>query len=84
LIKNDALSTFLGACGLTVSIQDLTQIINVVLLVVSLINILYGLGLNIYNHIKEKNFDKVKDDFEKAKQDINNIKEEIENGEDRR
>lgn len=71
--KEEIISSILGAFGLTVSVQDVSQIINLILLIVSLINILWVLGYSVYNHIKNKEPEKITEDIEKAKNDIENL-----------
>ena len=67
-------SSILGALGLTVSVQDLNQIINLILLILSVINILIVLGNKVYNHIKNKKYDKVPQDINEAIDDIEKLK----------
>lgn len=67
-------SSILGALGLTVSVQDLNQIINLILLILSVINILIVLGNKVYNHVKNKKYDEVPQDINEAIDDIEKLK----------
>lgn len=67
-------SSIIGTLGLTVSVQDLNQIINLVVLILSVINILIVLSSRVYNHIKNKNYDKVPQEFNEAIEDVKKLK----------
>ena len=72
--RNDVFSSVIGAMGLTISVQDLENYINIVLLIVSVINILYSLAFRIHNRIKYKEYDKISQDLTDAEEQIENLK----------
>ena len=72
--KSDIFTSLLSVLGVSVSVENLDSILNLVLLIISIINILVVLGLRIYNAVKSKNVDEVKKAVEEAKEDINEIK----------
>ena len=72
--KSDIFTSLLSVLGVSVSVENLDSILNLVLLIISIINILVVLGLRIYNAVKNKNVDEVKNAVEEAKEDINEIK----------
>lgn len=72
--SNEVSSSILGTLGITLSVQDLTQIVNLVLLILSVINILWVLGSRIYKRIEKKEYDKIGDDINEAIKDIKDIK----------
>ena len=74
--KYEISSSFLGAVGITLSVQDLTQIVNLVLLILSVINILWVLFIRIKEHIKNKNYNEITNDINNAIEEINKAKEE--------
>lgn len=72
--KSDIFTSVLGAIGISVSVESLDSILNLVLLVISIVNIVVVLGLRIYNAVKNKNVDEVKKAVEEAKEDLDDIK----------
>lgn len=72
--RSDIFTSLLSVLGVSVSVENLDSILNLVLLIISIINILVVLGLRIYNAVKNKNVDEVKKAVEEAKEDINEIK----------
>lgn len=72
--RSDIFTSLLSVLGVSVSVENLDSVLNLVLLIISIINILVVLGLRIYNAVKNKNVDEVKKAVEEAKEDINEIK----------
>ena len=68
-------SSVLGTLGVTVSVQDLTQVINLIILILSLVNILWVLGSKVYQRIKNKDYENVPQDVNEAIEDIKKLKE---------
>lgn len=75
----DTAETILNTASIIISVQDLNDIINLILLIVSLIAILWRAGYAIYKHIKEKDYDKVNDELSKAKDDIEKLNHKEDN-----
>jgi S-adenosylmethionine:tRNA-ribosyltransferase-isomerase (queuine synthetase) len=76
-MKNQEItSSFLGAMGITLSIQDVTQIVNLILLIVSILNILWVLYTRVKEHINKKEYNKIPQDISDTIEELKNIKEE--------
>ena len=74
--KQEISSSILGTLGITLSVQDLTQIVNLVLLILSVINVLWVLFMRVKEHIKKRQYEKIHNDINDAIEEIKNIKEE--------
>lgn len=70
----DFITTVLSTFGITLSVQDITQILNLVLLIVSIVNILIVVGLRVYNLIKNKKYEDIPPVIE---QGIEDVKDEV-------
>ena len=69
----DIAEPLLNGMGILVGVSDIENILNIVLLCVSIFAILWRAGYTIYQHIKEKKFDKISDDINNAKDEIENL-----------
>ena len=69
----DIAEPLLNGMGILVGVSDIENILNIVLLCVSIFAILWRAGYTIYHHIKEKKFDKIGDEIDKAKDEIENL-----------
>lgn len=78
----DIAEPLLNGMGILVGVSDIENILNIVLLCVSLFAILWRAGFTIYTHIKQKKYDKISDDIEHAKDEIETLmpKEDNANG----
>ena len=65
--------TILNGIGITVSVTDLNNILNIILLVISILSILVRASISIYNHYKEKKYNEIANDLEKTKDEIETI-----------
>lgn len=72
--KQDIVTYCLSSLGLVFSIQNINDILNLILLIVSILNILIVFGLRIYDAIKEKNIEKVNDATKDLIDKINDLK----------
>ena len=70
----DVAETGINVLGITLSVSDLSQILNVVLLAVSIASILFKIGLMIYNHLKKRDFDGVAKAIEEAEKDFKELR----------
>ena len=82
LNREEITSSILGTMGITLSVQDLTQIVNLILLVLSIVNILWVLFMRVKEHIKNKQYEEVQKDINEAIKQIQDAKEKNENGKD--
>ena len=76
----DAIETSVNVAGIAVSVTDLNQILNLIVLVVSVASILFKAGLMVYRHIKAKNLEEAIVVVEDAQQQLEEIQEKIEDG----
>ena len=79
----DVGETALNTLGVMIGVSDVENVLNLVLLIVSIIAILWRAGYAIYQHVRNKRLDKIGDEIDKAKDDIEKLmpKEENKNGE---
>ena len=73
--RQDAITTILSATGITFSIQDVKEIISIILLVLSIVNILWVLGSRIYRKVKNKDYETIPEDIDDAIDKLNNLKD---------
>ena len=67
----------LSLMSLMWSTENINSILGIILMILSIINILYTTFRNIYNGIKNKNYDKVSEEITDAIEKIEDIKEEV-------
>jgi len=79
----DIAETGLNTMGVLIGVSDIENVLNLVLLIVSILAILWRAGYAIYQHVRNKRLDKIGDEIEKAKDDIEKLmpKEEHKDGE---
>lgn len=79
----DIAETGLNTVGVLIGVSDIENVLNLVLLIVSILAILWRAGYSIYQHVRNKRLDKIGDEIEKAKDDIEKLmpKEEHKDGE---
>jgi len=71
-IISDSASLITGAYAL-VNIQE---ILSIVILVLSIINILFNMVMRIYHHFKNKEYDEIPNDISTTKEQLEKLKEE--------
>lgn len=69
----DIAEPLLNGMGILIGVSDIENILNIVLLCVSIFAILWRAGYTIYHNIKEKKFDKIGAEIDKAKDEIENL-----------
>lgn len=79
----DIAETGLNTLGVLIGVSDIENVLNLVLLIVSILAILWRAGYAIYQHVRDKRLDKIGDEIDKAKDDIEKLvpKEEDKDGE---
>lgn len=77
--KINAYETSLNICGVAYSLANLQTIIGIIVGVLTLISILYRFAMTVYNHIKNKQYDKIPTDIESTKSELVELNKEIEN-----
>lgn len=71
----DIIDYSLSGVSLSWALTDVESYLSILLIILSLINLLYKLGRDIYKAIKNKNFDNVDNLIENAIDEIKDIKE---------
>ena len=61
------------ACGISVSLMDIQQILSIILLVFNVLWILWKFGVRVYNHIKNKHYQEIGNDIEDAKNELETL-----------
>lgn len=79
----DIAETGLNTVGVLIGVSDIENVLNLVLLIVSILAILWRAGYAIYQHVRNKRLDKIGNEIDKAKDDIEKLmpKEENKDGE---
>ena len=76
----DTIETGINAAGIAVSITDLNQVLNMVVLIVSVASILFKAGFTIYKHVKAKNLEAAVVVVEDAREQLEDLKGRMEDG----
>lgn len=71
---SDFISVATGAFG----IANIKEILGIIVLILSILNILINLALRIYHKVKERKYDQIPSDINNAIDDINKIKDKEE------
>jgi len=69
----DLAETCLNVLGLTVSLSDINNLLNIILLVVSVLAILVRGFFEIKKHIENKEYDKAVETFEDTKEKLEDL-----------
>ena len=79
---NNKFDYILSSVGIAWSIQDLQNIVSLILLIISLINILFKAGCSIYNKIKNKKYKEIQTDIETAQNELQDLQNKLNNKEE--
>lgn len=71
---SDFISVATGAFG----IANIKEILGIIVLILSILNILINLALRIYHKVKERKYDQIPSDINNAIDEINKIKDKEE------
>ncbi len=74
---NKKFDYILSTIGIAWSVQDLQNIISLILLIISLLNILWKGGYSIYTHVKNKEFNKIESDIKESKEELEKLNNTI-------
>ena len=72
----DLVETVFNALGILIAVQDIYNWLGILLLVINIFSILFRGGLEIYRHIKNKDYDKIDDELDNI---TSKIEEQIDN-----
>lgn len=67
------LTTTTDGAGIMVALGDLSNVLNILLLTLSIIGILTTLIFNVYDHIKQKDYAAMEHDFQHATDTLQNV-----------
>lgn len=65
--------TILNACGVIIGVSNLEDILNIILLIVSICAILFRGIYAVYSHIKTKEYDKIAHDLDDTKEELEQL-----------
>lgn len=60
----DLIETIFNALGILIAVQDIYNWLGILLLVINIFSILFRGGLEIYRHIKNKDYNKINDELD--------------------
>ena len=60
----DLAETIFNAAGILIAVQDIYNWLGIVLLVINIFAIVFRGGLEIYKHIRNKDYDKINDELD--------------------
>lgn len=72
----DLVETVFNALGILIAVQDIYNWLGILLLIINIFSILFRGGLEIYRHIKNKDYDKIDDELDNM---TSKIEEQIDN-----
>lgn len=72
----DLIETIFNALGILIAVQDIYNWLGILLLVINIFSILFRGGLEIYRHIKNKDYNKINDELDNI---TSKIEEQIDN-----
>ena len=72
----DLVETVFNALGILIAVQDIYNWLGILLLVINIFSILFRGGLEIYRHIKNKEYDKINNELDNI---TSKIEEQIDN-----
>ena len=65
----------IGSVGAAVGLQNVNDVLNIILIILSIANLLWLLASRIIKHIKDKEYEKVNEDLTQAIHDIEELKD---------
>lgn len=71
--KYDVITDTTSVVTATFSIAYIKETLSIIILVISILNILFNLGVKIIKHIKEKNLEKISIELEETKQKLEEL-----------
>lgn len=72
----DLVETIFNAAGILIAVQDIYNWLGITLLIINIFSIIFRGGLEIYRHIKNKDYDKINDELDNI---TSKIEEQIDN-----
>lgn len=72
-MKYDIISNGVSVCTGAVALANIQEVLSIIVLVISIANILFNMGYRVYNHIKDKHFEKIGAEIETAKEELEKL-----------
>ena len=72
----DLVETIFNAAGILIAVQDIYNWLGITLLIINIFSIIFRGCLEIYKHIKNKDYDKINDELDNI---TSKIEEQIDN-----
>lgn len=75
-MKYDEISNGISIFTGTIALANIQEILSIIILVLSILNILINMGIKIYGKIKNKKYDEISKDITKAIDDLKELEKE--------
>lgn len=75
-MKYDEISNGISIFTGTIALANIQEILSIIILVLSILNILINMGIKIYGKIKSKKYDEISKDITKAIDDLKELEKE--------
>ena len=72
-MNKDNISTGVSILTSSFALANIQEILSIIILVISLLNILINATIKIYSRIKNKQYDKILDDINEASEQLENL-----------
>lgn len=67
---NEVVTTSVSVGTTVYALANIQEVLGVIVLVLSVINILFNMGYRVYKHIKSKNYEEISKEIDNAKNEI--------------
>ena len=74
-MKKDNISSGVSIFTASFALVNIEQILSIIILILSILNILINMGIKIYIRIKNKQIEKIPNDIKEASDEIEKLKE---------
>lgn len=74
-MKKDNISSGVSIFTASFALTNIEQILSIIILIISILNILINMGIKIYLRIKNKQIEEIPNDIKQASEEIENLKE---------
>ena len=73
MVNKDKISNTISILTGGFALVNIQEVLSIIILTISIVNILFNAFIKIYNHYKEKNVKKVIDDINEAKEELEKL-----------
>ena len=78
-MKKDNVSSGVSIFTASFALTNIEQILSIIILVISILNILINMGIKIYLRIKNKQIQEIPNDLKQVSEELENLKEKNKN-----